>query len=146
MSAALFAPATRMRLRFEHRARSSIGSMIRSPATARCDWIMTAPLAVDMRLPADRAGPSGGTRDGDLGGEGGGAGGAPLAAHVELENAGHHDHGLRPIPVLEHREFHRFGAVHEHSTAQAGLVLDDPVTAAVLAHSEQGFRTTARGR
>jgi hypothetical protein len=76
----------------------------------------------------------------------GGAGGARLAAHVELENAGHHDHGLRPIPVLEHREFYRFGAVHEHSAAQAGLVLDDPVAAAVLADSEQGFRTTARGR
>ena len=33
--------------------------------------------------------------------------------HVELENAWDHDHGLWPVPVLEHREFHRFGPVHE---------------------------------
>src|SRR5262249_46849810 len=54
--------------------------------------------------------------------------------------------GLRPIPVLEHREFQRFSTVDEHSAAQAGLILDDPVAAAVLADAEQGFRTIGRGR
>src|SRR5262249_56433653 len=66
--------------------------------------------------------------------------------HVELENAWDHDHGLRPVPVLEHREFHRFGAVHEQATTKAALILDDPVAAAVPADSEQGFRTAGRGR
>src|SRR5438132_12693931 len=98
MSAALLAPATMMRLRFEHRARSSIGSMIRSPATARRDWIMTAPVmsTCDCLL-NELGGRSGGARDGDLRGGGGGVGGTRLAAHVELEKAGHTDHGLWPI-------------------------------------------------
>jgi hypothetical protein len=70
---------------------------------------------------------------------------AGLRTHVELENAGDHDHGLRPVPVLEHREFHRFGAVHEQATAKAALVLDDPVATAVPADPE-GLRATRRGR
>src|SRR6516162_4595755 len=70
---------------------------------------------------------------------------AGLRTHVELENAGDHDHGLRPVPVLEHREFHRFGAVHEQAAAKAALILDDPVAAAVPADPEQ-LRTTRRGR
>src|SRR5262245_55461919 len=65
--------------------------------------------------------------------------------HVELENAGHHDHGLRPVSVLEHREFHRFGTVHEHAPAKTALILDDPVAAAVPADPE-GLRATCRGR
>src|SRR6516225_35384 len=71
---------------------------------------------------------------------------AGLRTHVELENAGHHDHGLWPVAVLEHREFHCFGAVHEQATAKASLILDDPVAAAVLADAEQGLRTARRGR
>src|SRR5262245_42841328 len=70
---------------------------------------------------------------------------AGLRTHVELENTGNHDHGLRPVPVLEHREFHRFSAVHEQAAAKAALVLDDPVAAAVPADPE-GLRATSRGR
>src|SRR5439155_9142823 len=70
---------------------------------------------------------------------------AGLRTHVELENAWDHDHGLRPVPVLEHREFQRFGAVHEQATAKAALILDDPVAAAVPADPE-GLRATCRGR
>lgn len=61
---------------------------------------------------------------------------AGLRTHVELEDAWDHDHGLRPVPVLEHREFQRFGAVHEQATAKAALILDDPVAAAVPADPE----------
>src|SRR5262249_26393240 len=71
---------------------------------------------------------------------------AGLAAHVELENAGHHDHGLRSIPVLEHREFHGFGAAHEQAAAKTGLILDNPLPAPVLADPEQRVRTMRRGR
>jgi len=70
---------------------------------------------------------------------------AGLRTHVELENAWDHDHGLRPVTVLEHREFQRFGAVHEQATAKAALILDDPVAAAVPADPE-GLRATRRGR
>src|SRR5262249_57153237 len=70
---------------------------------------------------------------------------AGLRTHVELENTGNHDHGLRPVPVLEHREFHCFGAVYEQAAAKAALILDDPVAAAVPAAPEQ-LRTTRSGR
>jgi len=70
---------------------------------------------------------------------------AGLRTHVELENAGDHDHGLRPVPVFEHREFHRFGAVHKQATAKAALILHDPIAAAIPADPEQ-LRTTRRGR
>jgi hypothetical protein len=71
---------------------------------------------------------------------------AGLRTHVELENAWDHDHGLRPIPVLEHREFDRLGTVHEHAAAKTALILDDPVAAAVSADTEQGLCTRRRGR
>src|SRR6516164_4666837 len=70
---------------------------------------------------------------------------AGLRTHVELENAGDHDHGLRPVPVLEHREFHRFGAVHEQAAAKTALILDDPVAAAgrfaFLVHGTSPFES-----
>jgi hypothetical protein len=69
-----------------------------------------------------------------------------LAAQVELESVGNHDHRLRPIPVFEHRELHRFSAVHEQSAAKPALILDDPVATSVPADAEQGFRTIRRGR
>src|ERR1700730_6105909 len=72
--------------------------------------------------------------------------GAVLPAHVELKNAGHHDHSLRPVPVLEHREFHCFYAVHEQATAKASLILHDPVASAIPAASEQGLATSRRER
>src|ERR1700756_3801579 len=71
---------------------------------------------------------------------------AGLRTHVELENTGDHDHGLWPIAVLEHREFHRLGTVHEHAAAKTALILHDPVAAAVPAHTEQGLGTRRRGR
>jgi hypothetical protein len=69
-----------------------------------------------------------------------------FAAHVELEDAGNHDHRLRPIPVFEHRELHRLGAVHEQAAAKSALILDDPVAATVPADAKQGLRTIRRGR
>jgi len=71
---------------------------------------------------------------------------AGLPAHVELKKAGHHDHCLRSIPVFEHREFYRFGAAHEQAAAKAGLILDDPLAAPVLADPEQRVCTPRRGR
>src|SRR5438874_12673486 len=58
---------------------------------------------------------------------------ARLAAHVELENAGHRDHGLRAVTVLEHREFHCFGAAHKQPAAKTVLILDNPLAEPVLA-------------
>jgi hypothetical protein len=58
-------------------------------------------------------------------------------AHVQFENAGHHDYGLGAIPILEHREFQRFGTVDEQATAEALLILDDPIAVAVLADTEK---------
>ena len=55
-----------------------------------------------------------------------------LVAHVELENSGDHDHGLRAVAILEHRKFQGFGAVDEQTTAKAFLILNDPVAAVVL--------------
>src|SRR5262249_56566925 len=75
------------------------------------------------------------------------ASGARLAAHVELENIRHHDHGLRPVSVFEHGEFQGFGAVDEQATAKAFLILNDPVAATVLADQEErGAGATRRGR
>src|SRR5215469_1978299 len=145
MSAALLAPATMIRPNFEQRARSIIGSMIRSLAgetrlahdrTVHVDvWFGVG--ARDMLGGACNADRTAGHRV---------AASARLAAHVELENAGDHDHGLWPIPVLEHREFHRLGTVHEHAAAKTALILDDPVAAAVPADPEQGLGTSRRGR
>jgi len=56
-----------------------------------------------------------------------------LSAHVEFENSGYHDYGLRAVAVLEHGKFHGFGAVDEQATAKAFLIPNDPVAAAVLA-------------
>jgi hypothetical protein len=60
-----------------------------------------------------------------------------IPAEVELEHAGDHDHGLRPVPVLEHREFEGLRAVNEQATAKAFLGLNDPVASAVLSDHEQ---------
>src|SRR5258705_5643573 len=106
-----------IRSSFEQRASSIIGSMTRSPAGVRRDWTMTAPFISTADLPADRREWLGRSCKAALS-AGAGAAISPLAAHVELENAGNHDHGLRPIPVLEHRELHRLGTVHEHATAK----------------------------
>src|SRR5205814_3798504 len=60
-----------------------------------------------------------------------------LGVQIELENAGNHDHGLRAIAILVHREFQGFGAVDEQATAEALLILGDPVAVAVLADAEE---------
>jgi hypothetical protein len=61
-------------------------------------------------------------------------------AHVELDHIGYHNDGLRPITILEHREFQRVGALGKQAPAQALLVLGDPVAAAVPADTKQTLR------
>jgi hypothetical protein len=63
-----------------------------------------------------------------------------LAAHVELENARHHDHRLRLMTILEHREFDCFGSTHEQTSAEALLILRDPISAAVSADTKEARR------
>ena len=53
--------------------------------------------------------------------------GRRLAAQLEFENSRDHDHGLRSVAGLEHREFQRFHAIDEQAAAEAALVLDHPV-------------------
>ena len=53
--------------------------------------------------------------------------GRRLAAQLEFENSRDHDHGLRSVAGLEHREFQRFHAIVEQAAAEAALVLDHPV-------------------
>jgi hypothetical protein len=62
---------------------------------------------------------------------------AEFDAHVQFENARHHDYGLGAIPILELCKFHCFGAVDEQATAEALLILDDPIAVAVLADTEK---------
>ena len=57
--------------------------------------------------------------------------------HIELKNARNHDDGLRPIPILVHREAERGYAIGEKSAAHATLVLNDPVSVGVLAHQKE---------
>lgn len=120
--------------------------MIASLAEVRRDWRMAAPFMSMCGLARARGTCYGGAGNADVTAGHRVAASARLAAHVELENAGDHDHGLRPIPVLEHREFHRLGTVHEHAAAKTALILDDPVAAAVSADPEQGLGTRRRGR
>src|SRR3977135_2865579 len=68
---------------------------------------------------------------------------ARRAADVELESPRDHDHGLRPVAVLEHGKLESFGAVHEQATAKTFLILHDPVAAAVPADTEHARQ---RGR
>jgi hypothetical protein len=60
-----------------------------------------------------------------------------LSAHVEFENSGYHDHGLRAVAVLEHGKFHGFGAIDEQTAAKAFLIPNDPVASAVPADHEE---------
>jgi hypothetical protein len=69
-----------------------------------------------------------------------------MAAEVELENSCHHDHGLRPVAVLEHGEFERFGSIDEKTAAQPLLVLDNPMALAIPAHTEHGRPRDGRER
>src|SRR4051812_42140679 len=70
-----------------------------------------------------------------------------LAAHVELENPRNHDDGLRALAVFEHRKFQGLRPIHEQAAAEAVLILNHPVAAAVPADQEhRRFRATRRGR
>jgi hypothetical protein len=62
------------------------------------------------------------------------------SAHVELDHIGYHNDGLRPITILEHREFQRVGTLGKQAPAQALLVQGDPVAVAVPADTEQARR------
>jgi hypothetical protein len=62
---------------------------------------------------------------------------AGRTTHVEFENSGHHDDRLRSVSILEHREFHSFGAIKEQATTKALLILCDPIAAAVSADMKQ---------
>jgi len=62
---------------------------------------------------------------------------ARLGTQIELENAGNHDDGLGPMSILEHREPERFRPIDEQAAAKVLLVLNNPVTAAVLTDEEE---------
>jgi hypothetical protein len=62
---------------------------------------------------------------------------APFATHIELENAGDHDHGLRPIAVLKHGKPERLGAIEEDSTAAATPVPNHPISPSVPADHKE---------
>jgi len=63
-----------------------------------------------------------------------------LAAHVELESSRHHDDGLRPVSILEHRKFDRFGAINKQAAAKTLLILSNPISPAVSADAKQSRR------
>jgi hypothetical protein len=42
---------------------------------------------------------------------------ARFTTHIELENTGNHNHGLRPIAVLKHGKPERLGSIDEESAA-----------------------------
>jgi hypothetical protein len=70
-----------------------------------------------------------------------------LGAHVQFQNAGHHDHGLRTVPILEHRKLQGFSAVDKEATMKPALILHDPIAVAILANQEERrFRSAQRGR
>jgi hypothetical protein len=70
---------------------------------------------------------------------------ARFTTHIELENAGNHDHGLRPIAVLKRGKPERLGTIDEEPTAEAARVLNNPVPPAVLADQKQR-RSRTRSR
>src|SRR6476619_5029510 len=68
-----------------------------------------------------------------------------LTTHIEFENTGNHDNGLRPISVLEHCKPERLSTIDEESAAEAARVPNNPVSSAVLANEKQR-RPRTRGR
>ena len=79
-------------------------------------------------------------------GERGRPGRLAVAAHVELEDAGNHDDGLRAIPILEQCKSKSGGAIDEQPATEAALILNNPVTLAVLADPEERRVRMRRGR
>jgi hypothetical protein len=70
---------------------------------------------------------------------------ARFATHIELENTGKHDHGLRLIAVLKHGKPERLGAIDEESTAEATPVPNHPISPGVPADHKE-WRSGNRGR
>jgi len=68
-----------------------------------------------------------------------------LTTHIEFENSGNHDNGLRPISILEHCKPERLSTIDEESAAEAARVPNHPVSSAVLANEKQR-RSRTRGR
>jgi hypothetical protein len=59
------------------------------------------------------------------------------AIHIQLENPGHHDDGLRTVSILEHCELQRFGPIDEEAPAQPLLILRYPMAVAVLSDAKK---------
>jgi hypothetical protein len=68
-----------------------------------------------------------------------------LTTHIEFENSGNHDNGLRPISILEHCKPERLSTIDEESAAEATRVANHPFSSAVLAN-EKERRSRTRGR
>jgi hypothetical protein len=60
-----------------------------------------------------------------------------LGTHVQFEDSRDHDHGLRPVTVLEHRKLQCVSTVDEETTPKAALVLDDPTAVTVFADKKE---------
>lgn len=71
--------------------------------------------------------------------------GTRLTAHIELENTRNHNDGLGPMSIFEEREPERFCAVDEQAAAKMLLVLNNPVSLAILTDEEKA-RFCARSR
>jgi hypothetical protein len=70
---------------------------------------------------------------------------ARVTTHIELENTGNHNHGLRPIAVLKHGKPERLGTIDEESAAEAARILNNPASPAILAdQKERRFGTRGR--
>jgi hypothetical protein len=71
---------------------------------------------------------------------------ARFTTHIELENTGNHDHGLRLIAVLKHRQPERLGTIDKEPAAEAARVLNNPVPPAILADQKQRRSRTRERR
>jgi hypothetical protein len=58
------------------------------------------------------------------------------AAHIELEHAWNEDDSLRLRAGFEHCEAKRCSAIDEDSAAIAALILNNPVSVAILPHQK----------
>jgi hypothetical protein len=69
-----------------------------------------------------------------------------LMTRIEFEYTRNHHDCFRVTPILEHRETKCLRAVNEKSATHLLLVLDDPVSTAVLADQEDLGAGFERGR
>jgi hypothetical protein len=71
--------------------------------------------------------------------------GTRVAAHIELKNTRNHNDGLGPMSIFEQRETERFCTADEEAAAKMLLVLNNPVSLAVLTDEKKGrFRLRSR--